>query len=228
MYPLTKEIDSQTKAIMICIAKNPSISGYMINRKTKIPRNVVVRKIGRQQLIERGILVVKEDYVGKRQSKLYSITFRGLLFALKKGIIQAEDVFGVRNQNKINLPFDHLSSEQLSYLENEVDSPIIMSRIAETCKPKIFYTLLREWVDPFESTTESIAITCVLAGLITMGILGRIGERVRKPPELRNLNLSELRVSKALTDSILVLLKPILPMETRKLIDQSLLPQAEL
>ena len=139
MYPLAKEIDDQTKAIMMCIAKNPSISGYMINRKTKIPRNVVVRKIGQHELIERKILVVREDHVGKRQSKLYSITFRGLLFALKEGIIQAKDVLGINSQNKIDLPFDQLSSEQLSFLRTKstIRSMLLESQRSATLRSSI-------------------------------------------------------------------------------------------
>ena len=95
--------DKKLKEILKAIAANPGISlQYGIAQKTGITQTTTSRKIINQgQLITRGFIRLEK---GDRNANNCWLTYKGLLYAIQIGAVEAEHGRNVRKAHKIEWP----------------------------------------------------------------------------------------------------------------------------
>jgi len=219
--------DKVIRSILERIANNPKVSAYKIGKvqKPTIPHNVVTRKIRQYRFVENEILKQEEISTGQRISKPFSLTFRGLLYAVKIDAVHPEDGSKIRRKNNISLPLEELSEVSDQIVRSDSETTLMdLITLVETQRSQIFYEWLKEWIDPTTATSMSIRLLSFFAGLLSLGDMFQSihenGGEVKFPKielESEDRQFGEIviaRESFELLYSILSLLKPFISSNT--------------
>jgi len=142
------ELNPIDRKILKFLAKNGMSTKYTMSRK----------KVGWESTISEGVKRLKGKYIElkreepykKTGKKYYGLTFNGLVFAIKEGLLKPSQAYEARLRNNISLPYTYKIPNVFPNLRVKPEEELIESNKAfysiieavERTMPSIFYRLL--------------------------------------------------------------------------------------